>query len=434
MNQMNVIYSLILLYLSFVILKDFVLTFIWKKHLERMRLRTKSAISSFEYVMSINGLMGKGKTSLSVGIITDLSELISFNIQTELDKTRAELLQINFIEFDKCFEKYFEDNIKLFDFKVFKLIDNFLTTANIKELGFFTDFLITESIYYKLVKYCIRYYILNIRGILVYSKGYLFNRTTSSNAYLLDDKGLEMVNALDNNNWQFELGTIYFDDELSITRGNRLSGSKIYKSSGMTITLALIRNLSLGTTYRITTKQFAKNEEYQDRQLSGSSIIIDKVNTVCTTKWLRNFLLKLDDDYVKILTGYLKIYCFLTNTGKSYIDEFFNSNKFYRKFHHYIIQKCNLLYSKGYNIYYIRNYFNVDDVGKENNKQFNYYNPETLVFPLNYVYGNYDTHEYFYKLLELEKYTCAIDYVETSNTDFSITNKRFIKSLREIKK
>lgn len=431
---MNVIYSLILLYLSFIILKDFVFTYFWKKHLTRMRDKTKAVISSFEYVMSINGLMGKGKTSLSVGIITDLSELISLNIDEELNKTRAELYKINFLEFDNRFEEYFEKNIESCNFKIFKLIDNFLTEEKYKETGFFTDFLVTESIFYKLVKYCIRYYVLNIRGILVYSKGYLFNRFTKTNAFLLDDTGLEMVNALFDNNWQFELGTIYFDDELSITRGNRLSGSKIYKSSGMTITLALIRNLSLGTTYRITTKQFAKNEEYQDRQLSGSTIIIDKVNTVLTTKWLRSLLLNLDGDYVKILTMYLKIYCFLTKTDSSYISDYFSTNTVYRKIHYYIIQKCNLLFSKGYNIYHIRNYYNVDDVGKENNKQFNYYSPEVLVFPLNYVYGNYDTHEYFYKLFALDNYTCAIDYVETSNTDFSVTNKRFIESLKSIKK
>ena len=422
-----------------------ILPYFRSNKIKKLRIRTQMYISNFEYVISLNGLMGKGKTSLGVGLIQDLTEIIMGKIQNELDKTVSELKFINFNDFDSSFEEFIylnrptEENT---EFKILNIIDQFLISR--KEVnGMFTDYLITESIYKKLLKYCIRYYVLNIRGILVYSKGYVFNRITCRNSLILDDKGLEMINCLQLNNWQFELGAIYFDDEISMYRGNVNSGNVNYKLSGMTITLQLIRNMSLGTTYRITTKQLSKNEEVQNRQLTGSNIVFEEVRTVNTHAWLRNLLISFDRFIINFISFRKKIKSFFINRYikrynrfiskrnsfkmKNYvdfrleIDVFKKNNNLYRKFHYLVILLNNYLFSRGYNLYYIRDYGNAEDIGKENTLEKTFYQNYVLCMPLNYVYGNYDTYEYFNRLIILEDYSSLVEASETSNEHYSFS-------------
>ena len=402
-----------------------------------MRKYTIANISNFEYVISLIGLMGKGKTSLSIGIITDLSSVIMANITNTLNDIRTRLYYINFDKFENEFREYLQLHFEKNDFLIFKTIDNFLKEKNID--GYNTNFINTESVFLMLLKYCILDYCLNIRGIITYSKGYLFNRTTNNNAMMLDDKGLEMVSAIQDNNWQFELGVIYFDDEIQITRGNANSNSKLYKMNGMTITLALIRNMSLGTTYRITTKQLANNEEFQNRSLTGSNIEIENVSPVATSKKLR-FLINGVDDHIKSLVLFykkvkLKLYNFFHRKNKIDIQEFLEKyvkeQNGYRMFHYYLQMLNWYLYSKGYNLYRLRLYKKSEDVGKENSKQMVYYEKIKLLEPINVVFGNYDTFEYFYKLIMLEQYSSRIICVPTSATNHDIANVLFMETLND---
>lgn len=345
---------LIELIFAFIALKWLIIPFLMTLHINKMRKKTKQNIAKLEYVISLNGFMGKGKTSLSVGIITDLTEKISGEISFELDKTRAELKDIDFLKFDEDFEKYYHENFFDNNCYIFKTINDFLNEQEID--GFFTDFLLVESVKLKLIKYLIRYFILNIRGIITYSKGYIFNRYTKKPGMLLDDKGLEMVKSLEANNWQFELGVIYFDDEVQITRGNFQSGSKAYKISGITITLALIRNMSLGTTYRITTKQLVSNEEKQNRLLCGSNISIENVSPVLTSKKIRNLLFKIDKQILACILRAKNFNIFLKNcfkkkknrvNAKIVLKDYFKQKSLYRVFHYYIQMINNYLFRKG---------------------------------------------------------------------------------------
>lgn len=402
-----------------------------------MRKFTIQNISQFEYVISLIGLMGKGKTSLSVGIITDLTEIIKNNINDKINDIRMRLYYIDFDKFENDFRNYLKENFEKNDFLIFKTIDKYLKEKDI--LGFNTNFIDTESVFIMLVKYCILDYCLNIRGIITYSKGYLFNRATNNNALILDDKGLEMVCAISENIWQFELGVIYFDDEIQITRGNVNSNSKLYKINGLSITLALIRNMSLGTTYRITTKQLANNEEFQNRSLTGTNIEIENVSPCYTSKFLRKIIDGIDDHIKNTCLFYKKLEIktfnlFHKNNKIDVNDElnkFEKQNNLWRKFHYFIQMLSRYLYSNGYNLYRLRIYKNSDDIGKENTKQQKYYEKIKLLMPINVVFGNYDTYEYFYKLIMLEQYSTRIINVSTSSTNHDIVNMLFMDTLND---
>lgn len=431
---------LLLLISIYFLISEIILPFVSLIKVEKLRKNTIYYLSRYEYLISVVGLMGKGKTSLSVGIITYLTEIIGINLKKELEKTRTDLVDIDFSKFDKEFEKFFNENFIKNECFIFKTIDEFLKLKKVD--GFFTDYLSVESVFLKLVMYLIRYYILNIRGILTFSKGYLFNRATKTEALMLDDTGLEMVNAIEVNNWQFELGVIYFDDEVQLLRGNMNSNSKVYKMSGITITFALIRNMSLGTTYRITTKQLSTDEEHHSRYLTGSTLDITKITPIFTSKKLRKMISSIDEIIKSRVKMYYCLLLWFQNLFKkkenkidysTWFKDYLKQDNIYRHLHHFFELINYYLYSKGYNLYNVRNYRKSDDVGKLNTKECIYYKDEMLLMPLNYVYGNYDTFEYFWRLIALEKHSKQVLYQNTSNVNHDLVNDLFLEMLLNFK-
>lgn len=369
--------------------------FLRKMYIETQIRDNPFKIAGLGHSICINGKKGAGKTTTAAMLVCELTNYLINLIQARMEEIKNGLKEFNFVEIEKMFDEYYnlsEDYVVSSE----SVID-YLKKEEKFFLFYYTNFLTIFKKEDMIFDYLHYYYILNYRGIYVYSQGYLFNCATFHNAKLFDPSSVQIRNVLAKQNYQGDWCTIIFNDEKNITDGNVFSNSKSVKLSGSKESLALKRHQGKGTCFQIDIGQVATDIVLQERnQFDVNLEIYDKVDFILynrfTTKVL--FLLyKIPKFFVK---KWLKLKSFFIRgkSKKTYYErlyEFDSKNNFLRRLKYRLSQIDSYLKRDSYIRSRCRAYYRADDVGKNDDKLY-----EKYVFYNNThkFYGAIDTYEY----------------------------------------
>lgn len=425
----------ILLIILFLLVFYIASSIFWHKHFEKKCEHSKQQIVDLGYNIAIVGNKGTGKTTTSAGIVHYITEYLLFKIMKEMNDIRIKLKDIDF----NLVQSVFVNSLKKHN-----LIDNPPTKTWYYDLAIkdtvefvkeeYKDYL--ESWYSNFLNinkklnlvedYILYFLVINFRSSFVISTSPFYNRITHEHALLYNPSSIELRNVLNNKNFDQDFFNIIFNDEATISRGNALSSKKEVKNSGSIFFKILERNAYLGTHYTITMKQDSMNEVKDDRQLQDCNLeIFDRKDDIATFKFLR----KAADFLIKIITFFVKIYCFvLSKSKKMSTNEMFefviNNSNFYRKLEYNIYQFKEYLNSIGYIRVRLKYYLKPEDVGKEDLKK---YKPYIFYFKKKYCYGVIDTNE-FRTVIEKFQKNYSSNYNDEHVTTFNSHNriKRFM--------
>ena len=369
------------------------------------------------YVINISGRKkGIGKTTTASGIINYLIQYLQMKMFSDLENIRKSLPEVNFVILEAAFlESLQETN------SISESIHNVLSHYKFKT--FYTDNLHIRLKKDMLQDYLKRFYILNMRRKYVYSKTYFYDVIGSENALQLDPSSLELRRVEINNNYQGRLATIYFDDEKSTDSGNVHSNNKSVKLSGKKDFRGLIRNAYEGLAFEITTKQIDKDEVKLERDQIDANLNIRNRKEI-NHSFLLTKILKII--YKIMFFPKQVIYFFHFKNGRMLMDYYKKSNNFLRKFESFIYDLEKIIASKGYIVVYARNYYNADDVGKQDKEL---YEKVKLIFPKTYCYASVDTHEWKELAAYYEQFSSLAIEEETSCLNTNTKVEIWIKSM-----
>ena len=357
------------------------------------------------YVINISGRKkGIGKSTTAAAIINYLIQYLQIKMFRDLDNIRKSLPEVNFVILETAFLESFQKTNS-----VSESIGNVLSHYHFKT--FYTDNLHIRLKRDMLKDYLKRFYILNIRRKYVYSKTYFYDVVGGENALQLDPSSLELRSVEVKNNYQGRLASIYFDDEKSTDSGNVHSNNKSVKLSGKKDFRGLIRNAYEGLAFEITTKQIDKDEVKLERDQIDANLNIRNRKEI-NHSFLLTKILKII--YNIMIFPKKVIYFFHFKNGRMLMDYYKKSNNFLRKFESFVYDLENIIASKGYIIVYARNYYNADDVGKQDKEL---YEKVKLIFPKTYSYASVDTHEWKALATHYEQFSNLAIQEETSCLD-----------------
>lgn len=364
------------------------------------------------------------RVSRCIGDVSSLGQSISIIAPIRKGKTRFLNGLTNLYENNFLYRiiKEMEDCKRVFHFLDFNIIDNYLLSAynqsddlsfwyrkavfenliSILKLndGIYNDFINNKSIYQLFYRYCDDFYILYFRKCFVVSKNSMYSFVTKTFSKYLYDETLNINEVIENKCFYLERYLVVCYDEKSLDRGNILSNSKVEKMRGRKELTALCGQIFEETTYFISVKQAADDEEISERRLIVSNLWLkDSVITNDLYFCVAPFMLLRRMLYLRYLIFYkLNIHYRIKYKG---FDHYIASNRCKFRFKdlrlkHYIdyIRSqavCNNL---------IYNYAFSADVGKKNEEL---YEEKVFAFPLKFCIGCYDTHEYRFLLDMLSK-------------------------------
>lgn len=391
--------SIIILIIEFVIL--FLLMFPLIFTLIQIRInnsrveRSFNDISKLGYSIGIIAPIRKGKTRFMSGLVNCIESSFSSRIMQEMEecKTILHFLDFNFID-NYLFQNYSSlDRITFYDRK--RIYYDLIKALNFPD-GIYNDFINNKSLYQLFYKYVDDFYIINFRKCFVVAKNSLYSFITRSFCTYLLDETLDIKDVILNKCFYLERYLCVCYDEKSIDRGNLKSLEKtINRDKGRKELTALCGQIFEETTYFISVKQSAIDEEITERRLCVSNLELKESKITNNMYFILSFF-KFNIAWLNI-TSFLK-FKFSIKLKKKYGDFYtwINSGESkYRlkqlQYKHYI----DYVRSQGVVNNLLFNYGRAEDVGK---KEENLYEKMVFSFPLKICIGCYDTHEYKFLL------------------------------------
>lgn len=330
------------------------------------------------YVINLSGKKGSGKTTTASGIVHYLIVYIQLSIQKRMDNIRKNLPKI---DFNKLENEYLE-NFEKCEFQPKIALKKTIETYSSPLI--FSDFLSIQKEDEMLETYLRFFYILNFRKRYVLSKTSFFDCINLESASLLDPSSLELNNLEQTQNYQVDIGMIFFNDENSNGSGNVNSNNKEVKRSGRKEFRSLIRNAYEELSFEVSTKQVDIDEVAGERRQIDANLNIRKRKIIHE----HFFFISLLKGAYRILIFPKKIIWLFAPEKE---DEFKKKTGFLRNLENLIVRCENLIGSAGYIKVYCRNYFEAEDVGK---KDRDLWDKVVFTFPKRYCYASVDTYEW----------------------------------------
>lgn len=358
---------------------------------EKDKINTYFAIANFGYMISTFSKVRKGKSSTANGII-NIKEMQLMNKAMEMINNVIDM----FPEIDFALMNSLILSMNLND-EIFYSKQNEITLELMKacnvDNGLYNDFINCRSIEEWLEEYIEAFYVVNIRGIYVYSKTWRYSYITRLTSKFLSDNTMEIKNILINKEFYLRKYSIVYEDELSLYKGNILSHSNSEKNKGRKEVKVLLGHIFKESVYYISVKQRSADEISNEKELYTNYLFIKDR--------------KIRNDYTLIINFFNFKNYLLELRYKIY---YFFIHLFKRKltFDYWILgKKCKYRRKKYKNdviIRYLRSLALVDvlvydyetfnDIGKENLSTTERYTEYLLTFNLRDTIGNYDTHEF----------------------------------------
>ena len=355
------------------------------------KLATYYAIAEKGFMVSIFSKIRKGKSSTANGYI-NTKELQLMAQAMDMINTVINL----FPRIDFALLNSLILNMNLND-EMFYSNQSGLTKELMRACGIenslYNDFINCKTIEEWLDEYIEAFYVVNIRGIYVYSKTWRYSYVTRLTSKYLSDSTMEIKDVMIKEEFYLRKYSIVYEDELSLYKGNILSCSNQEKNKGRKEIKVLLGQIFKETVYYISVKQRSDDEISNEKFLYTNYLYIKDR--------------KIRNDYNLLIYFFNFKNAFLDFRYRSY---FFFYHLFRRRIDYdtWILGVSCKYRRKKYNndvvIRYLRSLAVVDvlvydydtfnDIGKENSSSYQRYQEHVFTFNLRDTIGNYDTHEF----------------------------------------
>lgn len=388
------IINLVLIFVSAVLLSLYAYIKAKMRKSSRNKMNTYFIIDKvIGFLLSIFSKIRKGKSSTGNAIINTKEIQLMQKCNGRMEEIISLFPKVDFYIINRII-----DSLALND-EVFYSKQEEITKMIVKELDIenrmYNDFIKCKTLYERIEEYIECYYILNYRGIYVYSKTWRYSYVTRLTSKYLTDNTMEVKDIKVNKEFYLRKYSIVFEDELSLTKGNILSHSKAEKDKGRKEIKVLFGQIFQETVYYISIKQRSadeiSNEKYlytnylyiQDRKVYNDFSLFIKYYTFRNSLWLFKYKVK----YI------FYVLCHLFRKRKD-LDSYLLCKKRYRKKKYYFDTCLRYFNSLAIVDISVRDYDSYDDIGKENTPTHKRYEEYVLTFDLRDTIGNFDTHEF----------------------------------------
>lgn len=337
---------------------------------------TDYIVEKLGHVISLNGLMGTGKTLGMVLIAHSKIRIILRKLNEKSENIIITFPDVDFYRLNELIDQLVIDGQWESAEKVY---DEFFGNMD----GVYFDFLNVKSFKKQMIDYIDYYFILNYRMNFIISNFYVFSRLTYTPSKLLPEKALEIKNLFKNMNYCLDRCLVILKDEQNVENGNVNSNSKEAKTNGEKEFLSLVRQLYEGMLFVIKTKQVFEDEYIGARRLETARLDMNSCDEIIKDfkgtkklidKWLAflrfifefkyNFILSSDKRAEMKRKAYLKINWYRKK------ENFWNGVKTYLTSLGLIVLDVDIT------------------LGKKTQENVRLY------FPLKEGYGAYETHDY----------------------------------------
>ena len=349
--------------------------------------------------MTIFGKIRVGKTSNASTLIHICTILFQQSLTELIHKTKVLFKTIDFnILDDAIFSLFAETDFEQINFEdvTSKIIDWF----QIDSKGHYFDFIKDRNVHELIYDYVVGVYVLYVRNNYVMANIPIYNRITGNYSFLLETRWLEVKNAYDKKDFGIDDYMVLFIDEITDDKGASTWTQDAKDESGYKEYLRKFGQYHQERNRLISTKQDALDEVKKNRNLTQSNIhMTSKVQTIHTFRSIYqiiklSFAVKL---FMYKTWIHLKFLWKVTRKPKMikgfkshlalFLDKQFSRINYERNVMNRLFFWDQFLFSFGYNVYQMKNYADVDDVGKKDEGD-----EFVLIAPVIYGFGTYETH------------------------------------------
>lgn len=398
---MQIIFTFILIILNISLIAPFIIVVIRSKTLKRSFDHTVYYYKNrLGFIISVNGPIRVGKTSLTSGLSHVGQICILHDLQELLEKTKIILYKISFNEVDINLDMYFSK----FNFSSKKdypdfdyITDLIIKITNLDPNKSINNFIGNINTYKLLLDYCQAYFVLYYRNNFVQSKTPFYSHLTGSYNLDLNLDWLKIKEAYINKEYAILDWVVILIDETTDESQASEWQSDLKDKGGAKEYRRKFGQIHQERNRIISTKQDILDEVKRFRNLTHSHIHVDeKVTTTGNYLFIYEIVKRLFNLYIKIHKLFLRIrYKFISKKNKLLsFDEFYIE---YEKEYQILKKKNNYLYylkefllSIGYNRYYGRILKRAEDIEKVSADVEQFY----FFIPTLYCWGTYDTHLY----------------------------------------
>ncbi len=386
--------NLILIIISAVLLSLYAYIKFKMRKSSRNKLNTYYTIDHIlGFLSSVFSEIRKGKSSFGNALINTKEMQLMQKCSNRMQEIQSYFPKVDFNTIHAII-----DSLGLND-ELFYTNQNKITKNVINALGLdntmYNDFINCKTLYEYIEEYIECYYVLYYRGIYVYSKTWRYSYITRLTSKYLSNETMEIKDIMINKEFYLRKYSIVFEDELSLTKGNILSHSKIEKDKGRKEVKVLFGHIFQETVYYISIKQRSADEISNEKQLYTNYLYI-KDRTIYNDYKLFFLFFNMRNAFLNFtykMKYYVYYVCHLFRKKKC-IDVYLLDKTRYRKKKYYFdscIRYFNSLSNVDIRVY---DYDSYEDIGKENTPTFKRYEEYLFTFDLRDTIGNYNTHEY----------------------------------------
>lgn len=352
------------------------------------------------YLITIFGKIRTGKTSLASSIIHIYTLLFQGELTEMINKTKIMFKSVDFNVLDHFIFEAFEENG--FDHKqdfdaVTSLVIQYF---NLDPDGHYYDFIKDKSVKELIYDYVFGVYVLFIRNNYVMSNISIYNRITGNYSFQLETRWLEVRNAYNNMDFGIDDYMILFIDEITDDKSASMWNQDAKDESGYKEYLRKFGRYHQERNRLLSTKQDAFDEVRKNRNLTQSNIHLSERVKTTNTNRLLFALVSLPIRFRICLYKGFTVFRFLLKVlirpkmikgFKQHFAAFYDYNfariNFERNMMNRIFFWDQFLFSFGFNVYKIKNYDDIEEVGKKDlGEEF------VVITPTIHGFGTYETH------------------------------------------
>ena len=339
------------------------------------------------HVFSVSGDIGSGKTTGTAGLITCLEYILMNKINEMTNKSFLNLYDLDFNVLEQIIEQAYVDGINKY-----QLLEMLLESLDQDEArGSILDKETVKTLLFNFIEAKYRLFDANF---VMSNFPFKSNLTGSiSKAFKVDYLNLNNIYSGIDINYPVPNYLIVAIDEANTDSNKKSTNFMSYskEDTGFSTALRLARNMHKGTFYLIYVMQNAERLVKEEREIFVNNLNMQGLEIVT---------------YFKFVEVVLDLFNFMNNLFEKIVALFhFRKKEMYmkkpnlfRKVRYKLSLLASKLFTKSYVVYTVRNYKDVDDIGKENNDNNIYYESFDFVFPITYVFGTVDT--FYYKFVQ----------------------------------
>lgn len=329
---------------------------------------------NLSYVVSVDGKQGAGKTSIIVGLTQYDTINYQYLIEQKLDWIKVIVEYVNYAYLNECINKFYDlhNNPNI----VYKEL---MKDAQINEWfrGIYSDY-VQKTPLPELLRSYVFAYCAKLRDQYTGSNIKIYCPINEKYSFSYGVENLEIKNESVQKNYYLPKFCSIVNDEALLSIYKNTNTNSVVADTGLDLSLRLIRHLSLETVRIYMSAQSTERQSKIIRELSTSFIHVIGYEIVGK--------LKTKDQFLKRKYNALK-----EKIDRKNLIDFpsIKKNKLRKLF-----QERKKLFAASFIRYTVRVYSKLEDVGKMPDKCESEASEVNLTFPLTWIFGCYETHEF----------------------------------------